>query len=403
MAYISARVPKMAKPLLGFSTSLCLWVRSFLTDRCITLSFNREPLPEVVLNHGTPQGSPMSPILSAIYILPLLHVAERWRFRSLSTYVDDGAIVATGATHQSVIQKCQDGFFTVIDWLMRNGLRIDPDKTEFIAFQRCRPNPERVGALRPSLDLRIPSGGTLTVRRSTTVRYLGVFVDKKLRWEPHVKIMAARARSSLRGLHLLGNSVHGLDFHNWRTVFHAITLPVLLYGLPMWSHKAPKSLIAILQVAQNAAVRRISGTFRTNPVEPLHHMLAIPPIKYTIAKYRAAFSAHLSRLPPTALLRNITTHDPAAIYTPLSPVPTALTSLLPSVFPTFCIPTNLTWSHPRVHNTLPLSKTPACSASILDLANNPPLDHSSIYIYPIPHPDHFVVAFLTFMDGTCIE
>ena len=389
--------------LLGFSPSLCSWVRSFLTDRRVTLSFNSEPLPEVVLNHGTPQGSPMSPILSAIYILPLLRVAEKWRFRSLSTYVDHGAIIATGATHQSVIQKCQDGFFTVINWLMRNGLHIDPDKTEFIAFQRRRPNPERVGTLRPSLDLRIPGGGTLTVRRSTTVRYLGVFVDEKLRWEPHVKIMAARAQSSLRGLHLLGNSVRGLDFHNWRTVFHAITLPILLYGFPVWSHRTPKSLINILQVAQNTAVRRISGTFRTTPVEPLHHMLAIPPIKYTIAKYRAAFLARLSRLPPTALLRNITAHDPAAVYIPPSPIPTALTTLLPSTFPVFCIPTNLTWTHPRIQQTLTLPPTPTHTASIIDLANNPPPGHTSVHVYPIPHPDHCIAAFLTFFDGTCIE
>jgi len=263
--------------LLSFPSSLCAWVRSFLTDHRITLTFNGEPLPEVVLNHGTPQGSPMSPILSAIYILPMLHIAERWHFHSLSTYVDDGAIVVTGASHQSVIQKCQDGFFTVVNWLLCNGLRIDPDKTEFIVFQRHHANLTHVGTLRPLIDLRIPGGGTLTVRRSTTVHYLGVFIDNKLHWEPHAKIMAARARSSLRGLHLLGNSVQGLDFHNWRTVFHAIILPILLYGLPVWSHRVPKSLINTLQVAQNAAVRRISSTFRTNPVEPLHHMLAIPP------------------------------------------------------------------------------------------------------------------------------
>jgi len=389
--------------LLSFSSSLCSWVCSFLTDRHVTLSFNGEPLPEVVLNHGTLQGSPLSPILSAIYILPMLRIAEWWQFHSLSTYVDDGVIVATGATHQSVIQKCQDGFFTVVDWLMRNGLHIDPDKTEFIAFQRRRANPERVGALRPSLDLQIPGGGTLTVRRSTTVRYLGVFIDEKLRWEPHMKIMAVRAQSSLRGLHLLGNTIQGLDFHNWRTVFHAITLPVLLYGLLIWSHKALKSLINILQVTQNAAIRHISGTFRTNPVKPLHHMLAIPPIKYTIAKYHTAFSAHLSRLPPTALLHNITVHDPAAIYIPPSPVPTALTALLPSSFPAFCIPTNLTWTHPQVHNMLTSPKSPTCTVTIIELANDPPFGHTLVHIYPIPHPDHFVMAFLTFFDGTCIE
>jgi len=388
--------------ILGFAPSLCDWVRSFLMDRRITLSFNGEPLPEVVLNHGTPQGSPLSPILSAIYILPLLRLTEAWRFRSLSSYVDDSAIVATSTTHHSVIQKCSNGFFIVADWLLCNGLRLDPDKTEFIAFQPRRANPNYVGALWPSIDLQIPGGGILQVRRSSLVRYLGIFINDKFNWEPHAKIMAVRAQSSFRGL-LLGNSVRGIDFHNWRLVFHAITLPVLLYGLPIWSHRASKSLVHILQVAQNVAIRKISGTFRTTPVEPLHNMLAIPPIKYTIAKYCKAFTACLSKLPPTALLRTLPYDDPSAFYIPPRPLPTPLTSLLPASFPTFCIPTGLTWSHPRVFNTLTSPVTPTRSATILDLANQPPTDHYSIHVYPILHPDHFIATFLSFADGTCIE
>jgi len=323
-------------------------------------------------------------------------------FKSLLTYVDDGAIIATGATHHSVIQKCADGFFTVADWLLCNGLCLDPDKTEFIAFQSHRANPECVGALRPSIDLQIPGGGTLQVRRSSLVHYLGIFIDDKFNWEPHIKIMAACAQSSFWGL-LLGNSVHGIDFHNWRLVFHAITLPVLLYGLPVWSHHAPRSLLRILHVAQNVAVRKISGTFRTTPVEPLHNMLAIPPIKYTIAKYREAFTNHLSKLPPSALLCTLPSNDPSAFYTPPVPIPTPLTSLLPASFPVFYLPTGLTWSHPRVFGTLALTATPARTTTIADLANQPPADYNTIHIYPIPHPDHFVATFLTFADGTCIK
>ena len=388
--------------LLGFAPSLCDWVWLFLTDRRITLSFNGEPLPKVVLNHGTPQGSPLSPILLAIYILPLLQITEDWCFKSLSTYIDDGAIVATGATHSSVIQKCADGFFTVADWLLHNGLCLDPDKMEFIAFQPHRANPECVGALRLLIDLQIPGSGTLQVHRSSLVRYLGIFINNKFNWEPHVKIMAARVQSSFWGL-LLGNSVCGIDFHNWRLVFHAITLPVLLYGLPVWSHHAPKSLLCILQVAQNIAVCKISGTFRTTPVEPLHNMLTIPPIKYTIVKYHKAFTICLSKLPPSALLRTLPSNNPSTIYIPPTPIPTPLTSLTPTSFPVFCILTGLTWSHPWVFSTLVLPATPARTTTIIELANQPPANYNTIHIYPIPHPDHFVTAFLTFMNGICIE
>ena len=132
-------------------------------------------------------------------------------------------------------------------------------------------------------------------------------------------------------------------------------------------------------------------------------MLAIPPIKYTIAKYREAFTNRLSKLPPTALLRTLPSNDPSAFYAPPNPIPTLLTSLLPTSFPVFCIPTGLTWYHPRVFTTLDVPVTPAHSTTIIDLANQPPMDHNSIHIYPIPHPDHFVVAFLTFANGTCIE
>ena len=388
--------------ILGFAPSLCSWVRSFLTDRRITLSFNGEPLPEIVLNHGTPQGSPMSPILSALYILPLLRLAETWQFRSLSSYVDDGAIVATGANHQSIRQRCADGFFIVTDWLLRNGLKVDPDKTEFITFQRRLARPHLVGTRLPFLDLRIPSGGTLQVRRSSNVRYLGVFIDENFKWDTHASIMAARARSSLRGL-LLGNSVRGLDFDNWRRVFHAIILPVLLYGLPLWSHHPSRRLVQTLQVAQNEAVRRISGSFRTTPIEPLHNMLAIPPIRFTIAKYRAAFTARLSRLPPTANLRTITSVDRMAFFNPPVLIPTPLTSLLPSSFPTFHIPTGLTWSHPRVHNALTSPKSKPRADTIAQLANQPPAGYTCVHVYPLPHPEHSAAAFLSYIDGTLVE
>lgn len=52
-------------------------------------------------------------------------------------------------------------------------------------------------------------------------------------------------------LHILGNSIHGLDFANWQKVFHTIILLVFTYGAPIWAcDKLGKYLLKIAQVMQ---------------------------------------------------------------------------------------------------------------------------------------------------------
>jgi len=387
---------------LGFAPSLCGWVRSFLTDCRVSLSFNGSLLPEITLNHSTPQGSPLSPILSAIYTSPLLHLAASWRHRSLSLYVDNSSILATGATHHSANTKCADGFTLVVNWLNRNGLTIDSDKTEFISFYSKRISLQCIGMVRLTISLSVPGGGVLEVCRSTTVQYLGIFLSESFSWEHHAKVMAAWARSTTRALQVMGNSVHGLDFANWRKVYHTIILPILTYGLALWSDRPPKSLLDILQVVQNDVVRCISGTFRTTPTLPLHHMLAIPPIKYMVTKLCQQAQLRLTRLPPNHKLCTVVSSDQTRFHPDFISVPTPLTSLLPSVFPPFYCPLNRTWSHPQLSSFLTRPCSDALSAATIRCALDSTDTSTSIFLYPLPHPDHYVTAFIIAQDNNII-
>ena len=218
-----------------------------------------------------------------------------------------------------------------------------------------------------------------------------------MKWDMHAQTMSARGRSAIRSLHLLGNSVHGLDFFNWRKVYHAIILPVLTFGFPIWSHRLPKSTLRHLQVAQNDAIRRIGGLFRTTPTEAAHHTLAIPPIKYTLAKYHCAYQLRLTRLPPLSKIRHITTVDRTAYYHPAYQPPTSLRDILPPSFPPFYLPSNTTWRHPCLyHPTLTVAKT-------ADLMSTQPLNRTDILIYPIPHPSMKASAFLITQDGLVVN
>src|SRR6266851_7120301 len=108
--------------------------------------------------------------------------------------------------------------------------------------------------------------------KSPRVRYLGLFLDRKLTWHHHVDIMASRARSTIRGITVLGNSVRGLDLLNWRKVYNALVIPILTYGATMWyTGIRQKGLTDTLQVTQNKGLRKITGAFRTMPTEPSQH------------------------------------------------------------------------------------------------------------------------------------
>ena len=160
--------------------------------------------------------------------------------------------------------------------------------------------------------------------------------------------MANRARSTIRSLHILGNSIRGIDYAAWRKVFHAIVLPVLTYGAPLWASHPPKYLLQRIRVAQNDTLRRIAGCFRTTPVDPLYHLLAILPLQYTLAQLVGSYSDRIGRLPPTHALRTITSHNPAALWE--NPhIPTSLTRLTPTHFPrhyTRSHPCSPAWTHP---------------------------------------------------------
>jgi hypothetical protein len=122
--------------------------------------------------------------------------------------------------------------------------------------------------------------------------------------------MANHARSTIRGVSLLGNSVRGLDFLNWRKVYNALIIPTLTYGAQVWyTSKRQKGLVHQLQVAQNEGLHKMMGVFKTTPIDPLHNLTGVPPISYVLSKLMHAYSNCLQGLPTRARVQTILSED----------------------------------------------------------------------------------------------
>jgi hypothetical protein len=285
---------------LGFPHEICAWLGSFLHDQNVHLSFNNFTSNPFSVDHETPQGSPLSPIIFTIFTSPLLKLTlASWKHQNLNMFVDNGSIFATGCTFKSTMITAMSGFKEVLRWLHRNGLHADRDKTEFIIFShRCS---KHLGKPVTFIAVRDPTQGTYVVWTALVIRYLGVFLYKHLDWTHHTKVVANHARSMVRALSILGNLIRGINFASWQKIFHAIIIPVLTYASPAWfTPSTTKKVLNILQVAQNDAIWKISSCFHMTPTLPLHYLVAILPIKFTLQKLRSTFGDRLLRLPPSS-------------------------------------------------------------------------------------------------------
>lgn len=119
---------------LGFSDRVARWTMSFLTDWRVTLTFNGITVADQDQPVGTPQGSPVSPVLSALYTSPLLKIPIAVDGCTVGMYVDDGVIFAEGPDWTSVYRKLTDQYRICKEWLRRNNLAIEPEKSELICF-----------------------------------------------------------------------------------------------------------------------------------------------------------------------------------------------------------------------------------------------------------------------------
>ena len=132
----------------GLSGFVISWIRSYLTNRSSFVKINSSSSPSTTISTGVPQGSVLGPLLFVLFISPVANVinpdlSETTKLVSFHQYANDTQLyIGTNAStlvHQvASIESCTQ---RVHNWLLNNGLHLNPSKSEAIVFFNPRSKP----------------------------------------------------------------------------------------------------------------------------------------------------------------------------------------------------------------------------------------------------------------------
>ncbi|SLM36388.1 reverse transcriptase [Lasallia pustulata] len=269
------------------------WTKSFLEKRKAGLAFDGEKQRIQGIEIGILQGSPISPILFLIYIRFLFpKIKAKFPEVQKPSYIDDVALYTTGRNAEENAKVLQEVTKTVFTWAEENAVQFDDSKTELIHFAR--------GQKEATAEVTLPN--KTVIKPVIEVKWLGIWLDRKLTFKTHVQKKASAATSVLHLIHRLMNSEWGLSAQAGKQLYTACITSISDYGAEIW-WKNQRSYQDLLQKLQNTALRKILGAFRTSPGAAMEIEASIEPVKVRLNKKCRKYALRVTTLPENHCIR----------------------------------------------------------------------------------------------------
>ncbi|KAA0201988.1 hypothetical protein HAZT_HAZT007569, partial [Hyalella azteca] len=211
---------------------------------------------QLIQEEGVPQGSVFSCTLFALAINNILRQLPTAVSGSL--YVDDLVIYASSAYLPALERRLQVAINALCKWCTKNGFTFSPTKTVAINFHRTRNMAE------PSLNL---ANHPISFVQST--RFLGVVLDSRLSWIPHIRQLKQTCIHALSVLRCLSHLTWGADRCTLLRVYRSLIRSKMDYGSIVFS-SAKASALHLLNPVHNSAIRLCTGAFRSSPLLSLY-------------------------------------------------------------------------------------------------------------------------------------
>ncbi|RAL60926.1 hypothetical protein DID88_010251 [Monilinia fructigena] len=293
----------------GWPVPLLKMIRSFLQERKVMVRLEDAYTDESRVQCGTPQGSPLSPVLYMLYLAELLNQDQALRFG----YADDIALYRIGNTLEENVTAITQDVRRIEAWGLANKVAFAPEKLEMMHFTRRRHAHAPEAVISPTLTIQ-PTTSAPGDTKQPALRWLGVWLDRKLTFKRHIAERVEKARKVALHIKHLANTVHGPPAASLRKATITCVMPSLLYGAEAWYPGRTRlstggghlrgtmvstrmgSRIAKADKVINLATKGVLPVWRTTPIVANLRDAGLPPCEVALEHIRINMALRLRRL-----------------------------------------------------------------------------------------------------------
>ena len=152
------------------------------------------------------------------------------------------------------------------------GMQFEPAKSELMHFTRTRA---------AATNTLLISG--ITLQPAQEVRFLGVWLHRKLLWGNHLSKLKKKLSIQQRALTGIAASTWGCSLVRAREIYTKVIRAAMVYGAaayhtPTEAGGKPRGIARALMTQQSSCLRVVLGAYKATPIRQLEVEASVPSI-----------------------------------------------------------------------------------------------------------------------------
>ncbi|GBM30483.1 hypothetical protein AVEN_237706-1 [Araneus ventricosus] len=187
----------------------------------------------------------------------------------LQAFADDFAFIITDNTREGLRKLSKLALDKFKEWADKNKLHVSMEKSSYVLFSKLVRGPTI-------------KWGNQSINRKNHLKYLGVTIDHKLSWLPHVIEQGKIAMDQYQHLCRIAGKTWGINKNIRRILYKTVIERTLCHGAAAWRHNMTSRLQKKLDSIQRLFLLYITGAYRTIPTAALQVVTGLQPLHLQI-------------------------------------------------------------------------------------------------------------------------